>query len=87
MDGERPADLRRTRLGWVLSAIGAALILAAVLELTSAGYGTHVLRTFAERRSYDMVKRDVHRAFPRAAVTAALGGGFLFAGARLRARR
>jgi hypothetical protein len=86
MNEVQPKDPRRSRLGWILTGIGVLLILAGVLELTSAGYGTHVLRDFSERRSYDMVKRDLHHALPRAALTAALGGGFLFAGSRARVR-
>ncbi len=86
MQESPPSTSRLAPLGWILTGIGIALILAGVLQITRAGYGTHVLRDFAERRSYDMVKRDLHRAFPRAAIVAALGGGLIFAGARLRAR-
>jgi hypothetical protein len=87
MEEEPPALPGRSPLGWILTGLGILLILVGVLEITSAGYGTHVLREFAERRSYDMVKRDLHRALPRAALTAVLGGGLLFAGSRARVRQ
>lgn len=51
-------------------------IVIAALNLANAGYGTTPRRDFAQRRSYDMVKQDTHRAFP---VTVLLGVGGLFA--------
>jgi hypothetical protein len=77
----------RRRLGWVLTGIGALLVLLGVFELTSAGYGTRVRHNFAERRSYDMVKTDVHAALPWAATKALVGLGVVLLGARLRSRR
>lgn len=77
---------RAHRAGLVLVVVGTAIVLWAVLTLADAGYGGRVLRTFAERRSYDMVKRDFHHALPRAILSAACGLGLIGLGARLRAR-
>ncbi len=66
---------------------GLLVVLVAVLDLNGAGYGWRVRHDFAERRSYDMVKRGVHRAFPRVLLTAACGGALIWVGGRLRARR
>ena len=60
------------KAGWVLLGIGLATILWAVLRVANAGYGTNPRRSFAERRSYDMVKRDVHRVLRRRAVAAGI---------------
>jgi hypothetical protein len=77
----------RSVAGWIVTGAGIVVVLYAVILLTSAGYGTRVLHDFAERRSYDMVKRDVHRAFPRALLTAVCGGVLVWVGGRLRERR
>ena len=66
--------------------LGLGTVLWAVLTVANAGYGARVLRGFSERRSYDMVKRDVHRQLPRALISAACGIGLIGLGARLRAR-
>jgi hypothetical protein len=50
---------------------GIALILASALHLADAGYGSDPHREFAERRSYNTVKRSVHDALP---MTILLGG-------------
>jgi hypothetical protein len=76
----------RERAGWVAIGLGAVLLLVAVLYLSAAGHGTRTLHDFAERRSYDMVKRDVHRALPRAVTIAAAGGLLIALGRRLRRR-
>ena len=78
------AGARERRWGRVLGVLGGALIVVATLMLAGAGYGTRVRRGFADRRSYDMVKPAVHRALPRATLTAALGLGLMMAGGRLR---
>lgn len=56
----------RVRIG-----LGIVLIIAATLNMTSAGYGTSVRREF--RRSYDMIKNDVHAALPRTVLLGGLG--------------
>jgi len=80
------APLPRSRLGWGLMAVGCALVLWAVLGLAGAGYGSQPTRNFAARRSYNMVKRDVHRAFPAAMMRAVAGLAILALGARTRRR-
>jgi len=67
---------RRLLVGRGLLAAGVLAIALAALNLANAGYGTAPRREFAQRRSYDMVKEDTHRAFP---VTVLLGVGGLFA--------
>ena len=79
--------MRRSQVGITLMAVGALVILWGVFELTGAGYGTDVRRDFAERRSYNMVKRDVHEALPWAAAKGLAGLGVLLLGAKLRSRR
>ena len=79
--------MRRSQVGVLLMAVGALGILWGVIELSGAGYGTDVRRDFAQRRSYNMVKRDVHEALPWAAAKALGGLGVLLLGARLRFRR
>ena len=64
--------------------VGLVLILAATLTLTSAGYGTQVRRGFAQRRSYDMIKPALQRAFPRAALLGLSGLGLLLGAGHLR---
>ncbi|MFT5048671.1 MAG: hypothetical protein ACI8QZ_000058 [Chlamydiales bacterium] len=76
----------RSRLGWSMMAFGGVLLLWAVLGLASAGYGSRPTRDFAARRSYNMVKRDVHTAFPTALMRAAAGLSLLALGARTRRR-
>lgn len=65
---------RSRRLGYGLVAAGLFVIVAAVLYVLEAangpGSGPH---TFAERRSYDQVKVEVHRVFPLAFLVG-LGG-------------
>ena len=74
------------RLGFGLSALGLIVILASVLWVSSAGYGTRPRRQFSERRSYDTVKRDVHAVFPYAFPLGLAGLGLMIAGASLRRR-
>ena len=79
---ERPRHARRW--GWALSAIGLAVILWAVLRVTSAAYGTSVRHEVAERRSYDQIKVDVHAVFPWALAQGLLGLGLLLVGGKFR---
>jgi len=63
-----------------------ALIVAATLWLANVGYGSHVLRDFAKRRSYDMVKASVHEVLPNVLLTGLGGLGLILIGGRLRRR-
>ena len=74
----------RRRLGGVLIGAGLALVLVGVLYLLEAASGGRRPRSFAERRSYDQVKVDLHAAFPAAAALAAAGLTLALGGARLR---
>lgn len=60
-------------IGWVLVVVGAIALLWSVLQLSSAGFGTSPVGSFAQRRSYDRVKREVHEVFPEALMRALLG--------------
>ena len=83
----RPAsDPRRTRWGWVLSALGLCLVLAGVLHLTSSAIGGRV-GSFAERRTYNQVKTAAQHAWPSAMLIALSGLGLMIAGSRLRTPR
>ena len=75
---------RDPRPGWFVTAFGIALIIWATLSIAGAGYGSRPKLNFAERRSYDMVKRDVHRAFPLSMLKAATGLALIFVGAKMR---
>lgn len=66
---------RRVLVGRGLIAGGVVAIAIAALNLAGAGYGKEPGREFAQRRSYNMVKEDTHRAFP---ATVLLGVGGLF---------
>jgi ABC-type Fe3+ transport system permease subunit len=74
----------RKRLGRALIVLGLVTIVVAVLVVleTANGPGTGP-KAFAERRSYDQVKVEVHRTFPYALVAGVLGLGLALAGARL----
>ncbi len=78
--GQRPVNRR----GALLLALGIAVIVGAVLYVLEAangpGWGP---RTFAERRSYDQVKLEVHRTFPLAFPVGLLGLGLALWGGRL----
>jgi hypothetical protein len=71
-------------LGGVLMVTGGVFVLIAVLTLTNAGYGARPTREFSQRRSYNMVKTDVFRAFPRFILQAGTGLIVVWAGLRLR---
>jgi len=72
----------RRRFAVVLLALGVLVILSAVLRVASAGYGSRPLRELPERRSYDTVKRDVHRVLPWALVQGLAGLGLAWVGGR-----
>jgi hypothetical protein len=79
-------DLRRGRrrgVGVALMLVGAVALLWSVLQLSSAGFGTSPTPSFAQRRSYDRIKSEVHQVFPEALVRALLGFALLVAGNRL----
>ena len=73
-------------LGWVLVAAGLALVVWTALLLAAAGYGSAPVRSFAERRSYDMVKTNVREVFPRALLQGGAGLVLALLGSRLRRR-
>ena len=74
---------KRTRLGWIVTGFGGALMLWAVLYMTSHAVGGRV-EDFAHRRTYNNTKVAVHEAFPGFAWRAALGLMLTIVGARLR---
>ena len=65
---------------------GLLVIIVSTLQLASAGYGGHAKQQFAERRSYNMVKEDVHRRFPMTIVQGLAGLGLMIWGHHRRAR-
>ena len=82
-----PARAARLRLrGHSLIGASIVLVIAFVLTVADAGYGHDPYRTFGQRRSYNMVKRDVHGALP-AALPYLLGAGVLFGLGHLTLRR
>ena len=77
------------RPDWIsiaLIAVGAVLILWGVLRLSSAGY-SKTGREFSERRPYNQVKVDVHKAFPGALLRAGMGAALVYAGMRRRSAK
>ena len=76
---------RRRRLGAVLIALGVLTILGSVLWMLEVmnGPGTGP-KTFAERRSYDIVKESAHEVFPRGFAVGLVGLGLALAGGRMR---
>ncbi|MFN0009684.1 MAG: hypothetical protein ACKVXR_17455 [Planctomycetota bacterium] len=74
----------RERWGWVATIAGLVVILAGVLNLTSATVGGRV-REFKERRTYTEVKLATHRAIPLTALLGFAGMGLVFFGSKLRA--
>jgi hypothetical protein len=69
-----------------LASAGVLALVVFTLMVADAGYGSDPHREFAQRRSYNMVKRDVHRSLPRALPVALVGGVLLVLAARLRRR-
>ncbi len=76
----------RLDLGLAVCGLGLGLILWGVSGVLAAAYGPEPPRNFAERRSYDQVKPDVHAAFPTAMVRALSGVLVVGLGARMRRR-
>ena len=74
----------RRKLGFLLIGVGLLTIVGAVLyvleEANGPGTGP---KTFAERRSYDMVKDSVHETFPLAFGVGVAGLGLALLGGRL----
>lgn len=77
----------RFDLGLTISALGLALVLWGVGTILGAAYGPERTRTFAERRSYNQVKPDVHAAMPLAMTRALCGVLTVAYGLRLRRKR
>jgi hypothetical protein len=78
-----PASRRRLGLG--LIALGLATILASVLFVLESANGPGTgPKSFAARRSYDLVKVEVQRTFPLALVAGLAGLGLTLFGAHLR---
>jgi len=74
----------RRRAGRALIAVGLLTIVVAVLFVLEAANGPGTgPKTFAQRRSYDQVKVEVHRTFPYALLAGLAGLGVTIAGARL----
>jgi len=76
----RVASQRRSAR--ILLALGIVAIALSALTLASAGYGSRPTRSFAQRRSYNMVKTEVHRALPRALLIGLAGLWLAMAGQR-----
>lgn len=83
MEPTRELSPRRVAACRGLIAAGVVAIILAALNLSSAGYGSTVRRGFANRRSYDMVKPDVHRALPKTLFLGVGGLALVLVGARL----
>ena len=83
-----PPPISRHRLGLALIVVGLlTIVVSVVFVLESAnGPGTGP-KSFAQRRSYDQVKVEVHRTFPLALIAGLAGLGLAMAGARLRGRQ
>jgi hypothetical protein len=78
---------RRFKQSLVLTGLGLVAILWGVLHLTSASLGgPPKVNEFANRRTYNQIKREVHLAYPGLLWRCAIGGLLIFAGARMRAR-
>jgi len=76
----------KRRLGTILIVLGLLVIVGAVLWVLEAANGPGMgPRTFAERRSYDQVKVEIHRTFPFGLVIGLGGLGLALLGGRLRA--
>ena len=74
----------KRRIGIALVALGLMTIVGAVLYVLedANGPGTGP-KTFAERRSYDMVKESMHATFPTAFAVGVAGLALAMVGARL----
>lgn len=76
---------RRELAGWIVSALGIAMIVWGVLYMTSQSLGTSVRRGFSERRTYNETKAATHAAIPGMLWRASAGLLLVLAGSRLRA--
>ena len=74
----------RRRIGFALVGVGLLVIVSAVLYVLedANGPGTGP-KSFAQRRSYDMVKESMHETFPLAFGLGVAGLGLTMLGARL----
>lgn len=76
--------MRRRRLGQLLVAAGVVTIVASVLWVLEVANGPGTgPKTFAQRRSYDMVKDSVHEVFPLAFGVGLAGLGLALVGGRV----
>lgn len=79
--------LPRRRLGITLVVIGLLTIVVAVITVLEIANGPGSgPKSFAERRSYDQVKVEIHRVFPLAMLAGLAGLGLAIAGSRLAQR-
>ncbi|MFN0244958.1 MAG: hypothetical protein ACKVWV_18905 [Planctomycetota bacterium] len=76
---------RRELAGWIVSALGMAMMVWGVLHMTSQALGTSVRHGFSERRTYNETKAATHAAIPGMLWRASAGLLLLVAGSRLRA--
>lgn len=78
-----PPSERRIAVSWTLSVLGLCVLLAGVFYLTSSAIGP-LQRDFRDRRPYNEVKSDAHRAFPFALTMGLVGLGTMVLGSHLR---
>ena len=78
-----PPSERTIRVSWALSVLGLCVLLAGVFYMTSSAIGP-LQRDFRDRRAYNEVKADAHRAFPFALTMGFVGLLTMILGAHLR---
>ena len=78
-----PPSERRIRVSWALSVLGLCVLLAGVFYMTSSAIGP-LQRDFRDRRAYNEVKADAHRAFPFALTMGLVGLATMVLGSHLR---
>ena len=74
------------RAGWTSIVVGILIIIGCVLYINDAAMQHNAHSTFAQRTTYNMVKRSVHENFPRV-LPIALLGCLLLAGGNLLVQR
>lgn len=80
----RGASDGRRKLGRGLVVFGLVVVFVCVIVVLEAANGPGTgPKTFAERRTYDQVKRSVHATYPVAFLVALAGLSVSIAGARL----